>query len=235
MKLDQFDKDIKNALEGRKIKPDGKSWDKISNRLDAEAEKQHWSKKAVLPAMVFIGMLILGSGSYFYPTSRTELKSVATLQPQQLKEKTTEIKQGVAVEPVQETRNVPEYSELTFEQDIEQPVALNAKEKKVAPNQIVIVPVKKHNKNEAQKVAAQIANRASDGKVSEAEVNSLIENALMKIRAEKMMNSSENRISASSLLKQAEQELDRSFREQVFEALNTSYKKVKVALINPNY
>ncbi|UWX54196.1 hypothetical protein NYZ99_14555 [Maribacter litopenaei] len=72
-----------------------------------------------------------------------------------------------------------------------------------------------------------------NGKVSDAEVDSLLLNAQKEILREKLFNMDKS-VNAMALLSEVEEELDQSFRDQIFETLKTGFLKVRTAVADRN-
>ena len=83
-------------------------------------------------------------------------------------------------------------------------------------------------------VVAQVDAMESEGAlVTDAEIDSLLQQAQEAI-AQKRRVTSEGRVDAMALLDQAEFELDRSFREDIFEKLKSGFNKVRLAMAHKN-
>ncbi|HMC00826.1 MAG TPA: hypothetical protein VKN14_07310, partial [Flavobacteriaceae bacterium] len=86
-----------------------------------------------------------------------------------------------------------------------------------------------------QEVVAQIQDLQRDDKdITEAEIDQLLQQAENQIKQKRLYGKSTKTVDASSLLQDVELELELSFRDKVLEALLSSYKSVKVAVINRN-
>ncbi len=69
--------------------------------------------------------------------------------------------------------------------------------------------------------------------ISNAEVDSLLRKAQNEVLADKIFNK-EGKVDAMALLNEVEGELDKSFREQIFESLKTGFLKVRTAVADRN-
>jgi len=72
------------------------------------------------------------------------------------------------------------------------------------------------------------------GKITDAEVDALLAEALTKIKGDRSAKSVSENIDANSLLLDVEMELEQSFREKVFDVLKEGYFKAKTAVVNRN-
>jgi len=84
-------------------------------------------------------------------------------------------------------------------------------------------------------VVAQIQelNQANDG-VTNAEIDSLLKQAQKSIMSQRLYIASTKTVSAEQLLLEVEADSESSFRNRVFEALKSSYAKVKTAVVERN-
>ena len=73
-----------------------------------------------------------------------------------------------------------------------------------------------------------------DHKVSDAEVNALLAKAQQKLLVERDFLNGTEPLSAEALLREAEGDLDRSFRDRLFDALKEGYLKTRDALASRN-
>jgi len=69
--------------------------------------------------------------------------------------------------------------------------------------------------------------------ISNAEVDSLLRKAQNELVTDKIFNR-EGQVDAMALLNEVEGELDKSFREQIFESLKTGFLKVRTAVADRN-
>jgi len=84
-------------------------------------------------------------------------------------------------------------------------------------------------------VVAKINNlQLVSGSVTDEEIDSLLRQAEKDILKQRIINETSGAVSANLLLQEVEEELDQSFRAKVFEALRTSYEKVKTAVAERN-
>ncbi|MGB5429981.1 hypothetical protein, partial [Eudoraea sp.] len=102
------------------------------------------------------------------------------------------------------------------------------------------------NAEELQNNASEVSNEQIDTKIAEVlaivnalevndkeltdmEVDSLLRQAQKQILTHKLLNS-DNTVNPSALLSQVEEELDQSFRDQIFKKLKSGYNKVRTAV-----
>ena len=91
---------------------------------------------------------------------------------------------------------------------------------------------------EAQKVDEVVAQiqklQEEKHAVTDAEIDALLHRAQKELTSKRLYNASKKTVDAGLLLLQVETDLDRSFRDRVFEALNSGYKKVRTAVAERN-
>ena len=89
--------------------------------------------------------------------------------------------------------------------------------------------------NKVNEVVAEVENRVKDNNtVSPEEIDELLKQAQRQISKQRILNSQNNKVDASALLEDVEFELERSFRDKVFDALGDGYKKIRTAVAERN-
>ncbi|RMA57678.1 hypothetical protein [Ulvibacter antarcticus] len=84
-----------------------------------------------------------------------------------------------------------------------------------------------------QKVVAQVEQLQKENTVVTAEeIDALLINAQREIRTQQILSS--NKVDAASLLDDVETELERSFRDKVYDALGEGFTKIRTAVIERN-
>ncbi|MCB0445367.1 MAG: hypothetical protein KDC68_06915, partial [Gelidibacter sp.] len=72
------------------------------------------------------------------------------------------------------------------------------------------------------------------GTISDEAIDALLNQAQKEITLQKLYNEDVKTVDANALLQDVETDLQQSFRDKVFEALQTSYDKVKTAVAQRN-
>ncbi|KAA3625005.1 MAG: hypothetical protein DWP94_02110 [Flavobacterium sp.] len=89
--------------------------------------------------------------------------------------------------------------------------------------------------NKVNEVVAEVENRAkANNTVSPEEIDELLKQAQRQISKQRILNSQSNKVDAAALLEDVEFELERSFRDKVFDALGDGYKKIRTAVAERN-
>ena len=144
-------------------------------------------------------------------------------------------KQGLAVDNkvAEATKNNSNKVKDTFEKidqtdlneqfDTQEAVAGTLNEKEILPVDANVIEEK------IADVLAQVDELQKDqNEVTEEEINQLLRNAQREITSQRILKS--NTVSASALLQDVEEEIDETFKQRVFEALKTGFKKVRTAV-----
>ncbi|MEM7086799.1 MAG: hypothetical protein AAF489_11485 [Bacteroidota bacterium] len=83
-------------------------------------------------------------------------------------------------------------------------------------------------------VAAVRQMEESNNTVTAEEIDALLSKAQRDIATNRILSSSNEKIDPSALLRDVESEMERSFRDKVFEALGEGYNKVRTAVVERN-
>ncbi len=255
----KYEDNMREKLEKRVIKPSTSSWDKLANKLDEAEEKK--SKKGILwfagIAASIIGILwvslTLNSSESIYPIEQQivdtpKIKTIENQQKEIIDESPKEFIVDVQTKP---QKSQPKKSESIVAKAIDkQKSRTNNKEEVIVENAIAeVIETKKIEKvqtnlmslddavkNEnVEAVVAQIVELKEQNKeMTDAEIDALLNKAQDEIRLKKLYKNNSKTIDAMALLQDVEADLDRSFREKVFEALKINYKNVKTAVAQRN-
>ncbi|NNJ81786.1 MAG: hypothetical protein HKP11_06290 [Flavobacteriaceae bacterium] len=89
--------------------------------------------------------------------------------------------------------------------------------------------------SKVDEVVAEVENRMkTNSKVTPEEVDDLLIQAQREISNRRILNSGTNKVDATALLEDVEFELERSFREKVFDALGDGFQKIRTAVAERN-
>ena len=251
----KFEENIKEKLDGRSIKPSTKSWDAIESGLKtAKKEQKSVNYGRILAAACFIG--IIGGGVLFLlkedntgttpvlvetpieiDSTNTVKDKTELVEESKREEQVVEVKKEEIIKPV-DSRQLPvtpekiaykEQKSVKTEQKTE--IADNSnlpKEEEIneiqpAINTKVNELLQKYNALEEQNLA-----------VTDAEIDALLKQAEEDIYKERIYDEQTRKVDANALLMDVEQELDRSFRDKVFEALKDGFYKAREAVADRN-
>ncbi|MBT8185995.1 MAG: hypothetical protein KJN76_14220 [Eudoraea sp.] len=245
MTLNNFEKRAKALLKKRAIAPKTGSWDKISAALGEEVSTSNNNNFWYGIAAGFIGLLLI-SVIYFKPTTNvvedykivvspdkgidagqevTDERQELPMSPAPIKEeevvtaiKREEIKQEILSKPENSAGKVAAIP--TVEKELNKKVTPTYSEE--------IIDTK------LEEVLARVNLLEGDKDVlTDAEVDSLLRQAQQELLADRFLRV-DNSVDATALLSEVEDELDQSFRDQIFEKLKSGFNKVRTAVADRN-
>lgn len=150
------------------------------------------------------------------------------------------ISQEIASENIQETTN----QGTNTTKKIEEPVFIQNKEASEAITVIEykgtnpIIQIKKEELHKSfvdQKVEEVVAQIGKDNtEITAEEIDALLANAQRELQTRKILNQASGKVDATALLDEVEFEIERSFRDKVFDALGDQFNKVRTAVSERN-
>ncbi|MFS4494882.1 hypothetical protein [Maribacter sp. 2308TA10-17] len=253
MAPNKFEKHIKKQLQEREIQPSANAWEKLSEKLDLDADAPQSKKRNYFwysIAASFIGLLII---SVVYFSSGSPLNTSPDVQIVETKEDASDTKTDSILKDdkeIEETVAENDKTELAPARKVERIIGSQTSELK---DQITSVdPVNKEAEAAVEKsskptyfkeeiintkileiVATVDSLELNRDALTEAEVDDLLRNAQDEILREKLFNQNGS-VDAMALLTEVEDELDKSFRDQIFESLKTGFLKVRTAVADRN-
>ncbi|PRX45284.1 hypothetical protein [Salegentibacter salegens] len=249
----KFEKEAREKLEERRIKPSAGSWEKLDEKLNAEENKTSQKPWKYIAAAVAV---LLIAGTFMWNDNFSENPQVVEEPVNEIIEK-PERKQEFMQENMtqiasEENKNE---DEVSVEKNAKNEIA--AKPETFVKEEIAETPISEENKYEEaialetisleppvseekliqSKLEEVIAATAKNKEISEDEVDALLAQAASEIsRGRKSQFYSSNyEISANALLAEVEDEIYQSFKAKVFEVLKEGYLKAKTAVANRNY
>lgn len=253
----KLEDNIREKLEAREIKPSAGAWEKLDAKLDAKQPK----KKKVgwyYMAASFVGILILVS--VFFGQNQEETNSHIVNETIELKNPKN--KSEIVIENSKTTEIASEENK-TEKINSESKKKDNRNSKRSIPQEKSVVERKVEKNNviakttEQEKGSADSETRNANGEdalfnqkisevvasvknlhqnnheVSAKEVEELLNNARRDIQAQRILKNPE--VDATALLRDVEWELEKSFRDKVFDALGEGFRKIRTAVIERNY
>jgi hypothetical protein len=248
----KLEDNIREKLETRELKPSADAWKKLEAKLDAEQPKKK-SNVLYYVAASFVGILILAS--VFFSRNNSEVnnqiveekiqQSQTNSQPEIIPNKTLS-EEVVSEERNSEEKQKPNTREVkvippkksTIDKKMENTEALanvsNEEIKKpVFKEDLIISEEDKLINDKVDEVVASVKKLQEDNaEISTTEVERLLHNARSDIQTQRILNSP--KVDATALLKDVEWELDKSFRDKVFDALGEGFQKVRTAVSERN-
>lgn len=246
MTLHNFEKQIKDKLKEREIRPSESAWHRISSALEEDQPRRtNYFRYGI--AAGFIGLLII-SVLYFKAGDESEkeiqivnsppVKSVSNqadhVPPGEIITNTNkeyELNNGVASNDENSTKErlqpIVNPVKPAFDRD-SNPDQFTPKVK-VSPG-----PVDQMIGLKVTEIIAQVNVLEKDAAaITDAEVDSLLRQAQRDILTADLFKI-DGSVDAAALLGEVEDELDQSFRDQIFEKLKTGFVKVRTAVADRN-
>ncbi|WP_026452552.1 hypothetical protein [Aequorivita capsosiphonis] len=252
----KLEDNIREKLEAREIKPSAGAWEKLETKLNAEQPK----KKNVgwyYMAASFVGILILAS--VFFSQTPDEPKSQIVKETIELKtpESKSEIvtENSEVVDILSEENNAEKDNTEAKKNDNRNPlkpvpqkkspverkyerdkvIAKTTDQEKQSPDSETQIA----NEEDAlfnqkiDEVVASVKNlQENNNEVTAREVEQLLTDARRDIQAQRILKTP--KVDATALLQDVEWELEKSFRDKVFDALGEGFRKIRTAVIERN-
>ncbi|MDF4204693.1 hypothetical protein PXD56_17110 [Maribacter sp. SA7] len=249
METDKFEKHIKTKFQEREIKPSENAWSKIASELkDDDAKKKPvylWMGIAA-SVVVLIGVAFFYfNGSAVVNSSPAEivdiekeevLEEVIDKEPVLFKEE----EQVVLVETTMKTESVTVKKEQYKAQEIQENKTLNdvvgvavVEQVSIGNSNTNLAVSEEIINSKVADIVAQIDVLEQQSTVTDAEVDSLLKRAQDEILRDRIFNKDKS-VDAMALLTEVEDELDQTFRDQIFNSLKASFIKVRTAVADRN-
>ncbi len=241
----KFEENIKAALEKRTIKPAIGSWENLSKRLGPEEKKSKikpfwWIGVAASFALVvWLTVDFISDTKVVTPTIVVAPEKTETpIEFKTITEETEEIIIAVVKEEKQEAIK-PKKKVIS----IENPENYNQRlitetRNEVAVEKANIEKVTEYNSFEDQKVAEVVAQinemKLTNKLVTDDEIEQLLKQAQSEIALQKLYNQNSRTVNANVLLSQVESEINKTFRDKVFDELKVQFNSVKNAVAQRN-
>lgn len=248
---------MKNKLEKRSLTPSPESWATLANRLDAEQQSKNKSKYwwfGIAASIVGLGFV---AAMYFSnPNIENNTPVIVNTKENLIQEKDNSLKENliqseeVVVEKINSENNIPNKSESSVKTVISEKNQLTNKlpqeeviaqsENSHSPETSVQVDLIEKSTlsfedQKVQDVVAQINNLKSNGSsVTDLEIENLLNKAQKEILSNRIYNNNTRTVDANALLQDVEDDLQKSFRSKVLEALQSGYESVRTAVAERN-
>lgn len=242
--MEKLEKHIAKKLREREIKPSEAAWEKLETQLGpvptAKYKAYYWYAAAVLVGVLLVSAVFFRSGDTPQPLKVEIVESTpsTTQDGDNVKSETkspqsTEKTLVEAAQKEEPTKNAHP-SVMVLQETTESAMAkaqtsevTEANDGKLSAEKIVI-------EKKLQEVMARVALLESQNEqVTEAEVDSLLRAAQREILTEKALQQNGS-VDAMALLAEVEDELEQSFRDQIFDALKEGYFKLRTAVADRN-
>lgn len=244
--MDKLEKHIREKLQEREVQPSKDAWDKIESQLGEVAKPSRKNVYWYAIAASFIGILLI---SIVY--LNTDIENAVTKQVVDTAEKEPrklEVENSLEekiernkVLVVQETldTDIPLKEEfkstLITEESTQKSLVLNdSKETKILDYKKTTINEQELIENKLNQVLNVVTSLEERNiEVTNAEIDSLLMNAQRELLTDKVLREN-GKVDAMALLTEAEDELERTFRGQLFEKLKDGFFKVRTAVADRN-
>lgn len=253
----KLEDNIREKFETREIKPSVEVWKKLEEKLDSAQPKKK-GKVFYYAAASLVGILILTS--VFITRNGLDVNNKVVEEKIQLNQ--TELQTEIVPEKINSEEIVSEdknseklNSEEKQKSNSEEvkaipPIKSSIDEKIESKETIANISNKEMKKlvikenltiSEEEKIISDKVNEVvssvkklqeNNTEVTITEVEKLLNNARRDIQAQRILNNP--KVDATALLRDVEWELDKSFRDKVFEALGEGFQKVRTAIAERN-
>lgn len=245
MAPNKFEDHIQKQFEEREIQPSSDTWLKLNNRLD-ETPIEQPKKRAYFwytVAACLVGLIIFSVVLFKTSSSITETNI------QVVEEERITIDKAVEFEIIENQKNADALvaTEGVTDEKTEDNVAkvnIIVAEKETIVTQMAdalnevqdLLPRSSEeiiNTKVLQVIAQVYALEEDKEELTDGEVDSLLRMAQEEILRDKLFRSDRS-VNAMALLSEVENELDNSFRDQIFKSLKSGFLKARTAVANRN-
>ena len=247
-----LENNIREKLENRELKPSPDAWKKLEAQLKTPQPKKKVGGWYYAAASV-VGLLI--AVSVFFNNNSVEVKNQIVnqeIQPiekgqndvevvsekdeslpdENLKKKAksseeTNTKQNPKPMPTSKSSEIDKKIKRS-EMLADQPTKVVPKDSKVTPHPEVIQQDKIFNAKVDEVVASVKSLQKRNEEITAEEVETLLNNARRDIQTQRIL--SNPKVNATALLQEVEWELERNFRDKVFDALGEGFEKLRTTI-----
>ena len=253
----KFEEQIKQKLEARNIEPSETSWEQLSAQL--HTEKRNRFKKVFWVmgiAASIVGVLLVTT--LYFKTSEAEstlpilveTENISELEVeddsgniqmnnvQKVSEEKERVTEEVATKLIEE-KELPQKS-LIQDQHLDKSSNIASVSTEKPSEDHNELPIKEANQLSTEdikvmEVVAEIKKLEEQGSmVTDQEIEALLKQAEKDILKQRLFNETTRTVDANALLQDVEDELEKTFRAKVFDALRSSYETVKTAVAERN-
>ena len=249
----KLEENIREKLQERELQPSSDAWSKLESQLETEDEGSKSKNKLWFAIAASIATLLIVGALVFSPsnqkTSDVVVEDTNTKEQQYndevFKENTIVQENNVAEKGIEkeESNNevlkpndIPRKSpkSISEEKKVTTQQAVASTETKAIETSTENIKIKETPSFIDTKVTEVVAQVKNSEAITAEEVDALLLKAQREIQAERILNESKTKIDATALLQDVEGELERSFRDKVFEALGENFNSIRTAVIERN-
>ena len=232
MERDNFDTYVITQLESRTIVPSDEAWKK----LEAQLTPRNQVRKSPIKTYYKIAaslVIFLTVGGYFLSTVTAEHHQVVE-----------QSKSPEVIFPQEQQVTVKEHSPFLFQKEqLEKASPIKKENNRIQDALALHKPMETSENTMAEKpltvehtanTVALIETPQDKSARAVREAHTLLEEARAALATTSMQTATSNKVDPMALLIDVEEELDRQFKDKVFEALKTNFYKLKTAVAERN-
>jgi len=244
MALNKFEKYIQEQFRNQEIKPSESAWERVSMQLEAQKEPKNryyvwYGIAATLLGVLLVSVWYFQQDKVMVSTPSAVSKTYENPKHSESRDKKNTPVFDDAVKTKMSTEELVETGVI-----IKKSIVSDEKEAKIAVIESVPIVYEKGTvvtevleglsedlmNTKISEIVAQVNMlEKNNTTISEAEIDALLHEAQQQLLKEKIFTK-DNSVDPAALLADVEQELDRSFRDQIFDALKEGYIKVRTAV-----
>lgn len=243
----KFEDNLKETLEKRTIQPSNDAWNKLEARLDKSSSEK--TKKSFWfwgVAASIVGILLVSTILLKKDIQPIQENSIVTSQKGDNTTDSTanaKVENPTPQEPLEEAINQPLIQVATQEKEKPEPKQISGIKEQSKTEIASEIPQKQIQENILQpyeeiklnKVVAHVKELVEKNKtVTEHEIDSLLKIAQQDINNHKTYKETTGKVDAMALLQDVENDLDKSFRDKVFDALYSGIEDITTAIVQRN-
>ena len=240
----EFEKHIREQLEKRKVEPSADAWERISDGLEVKQSRKkpfffRYAVAALLAGVLLTSLWIFSDSEKQANSQQTVVDNPST-EPVQEENVHMQATSPISDEAVAvEEQNLTEENVIVLQADEQEPLKESLNQASISsPSVPREVAIEDHAEmlieEKVFEVLAQVEILEENAvAVTDAEVDSLLRSAQRELLANREFNE-QNKVDAADLLAGVEDELNKSFRDQVFEKLKQGFVKVRTAVADRN-
>ena len=263
MEPNKFEENIRTKLEERELQPSAEAWGKLEAQLGTprSSNKTFWyAIAASLVAMLVVASFLLKEDTAVsneiveQPIPSETLKDVEVATSEENNPKDTPVTEEKTDAEITKSppEQLPKKNEVIVanssgkeettredrkEKTVETPVTAIAQAATKTKEVKTIEKIQKEDfiNLKVDEVVAKVEDlQTTNRDVTAQDVEALLQKAQRDIATQRLLEESTTTIDPASLLNDVENELERSFRDKVFDALGEGFNKIRTAVVERN-
>lgn len=229
MEPNKLEKEFRKQLSSREIQPSEMAWEKLDAMLtEAQGKKPKRNFTWMYIAASLVGFLLVGT--MYFNQKETVLENQETKVVLEKQGKTNTNK------TILDTTDFKKEEKVLVENVVQQSVPISKKNQELNKNSIVANKIV----NQKQIVEYSIINQNKEQESISSKANAIIVDELLaRVDKSARLNNKVNpdlqiHVNANQLLEQIDNDLEPTFRQQVFTKVADNFKLVKDAFVNRN-